>query len=58
MTRKDYELIAMTIRDRLFLQLTEQQRMDVAKGFADTLASTNPCFNRERFIRACTEARR
>lgn len=31
-------------------------REDVADHFADWLASTNPKFDRERFLRACKEA--
>lgn len=55
MTRKDFELIAATIRtlDRT----SERVRVYIAVEFADNLASTNPHFDRARFIAACTEGR-
>jgi hypothetical protein len=59
MTKKDYELIAGVIAE-----LVEHKRdkgafahnpelSTVADFFADTLADTNPRFNREIFLKAC-----
>jgi len=57
MTRKDYELIAGTLKalhddfsncgsDEVSLSL-------VAQELASALAGTNPLFNREKFLKAC-----
>lgn len=48
MTRKDFELIASTIRT-----LTPAAHAEAAQAFADKLAGTNAGFNRDRFLRAC-----
>jgi hypothetical protein len=57
MTRKDFELIAMTLKDT-----TEGFDADgdcrfgvevAALNLADALATTNPRFDRERFLAAC-----
>ena len=56
MTRKDFELIAETIRNLSVTTdplLADAIRSTVADQFADALASTNPRFDRGRFIRAC-----
>lgn len=47
MTRKDFELIASTLKASAANEL-------VVKAFANTLAHTNPRFNRDRFIEAAT----
>ncbi len=52
MTRKDFELIAETIR---FLQGPRDMREYVAKEFAKALAGTNSGFKKERFIAAATK---
>lgn len=62
MTKKDYELIArifhknITDNDpRVSQQLWTAQQIATAtaKQFADVLKSTNPKFDRERFLQAC-----
>lgn len=57
MTRKDFELIAATIKDELqHVACGEEQRntvCSVAEAFARSLRASNPSFNRERFLRAC-----
>lgn len=52
MTRKDYELIADTIRTIPLIGMAEQWRVAVA--FADALQETNDRFDRKRFLRACS----
>mgnify|MGYP003152141621 CR=1 FL=1 len=49
MTRKDFELIARVISDSRFYLWQPQ----IAKAFADELATTNTRFDRERFLEAC-----
>ena len=51
MQRKHFELIAETVRDMPNANTTE--RRNIAQWFADKLASTNPNFDRARFLRAC-----
>jgi len=59
MTRKDFQLIAETVRglDTFSYQYDgcdmPSSRWQAANAFADKLASTNPNFDRERFLRAC-----
>lgn len=59
MTKKDFELIAKTIRS-LDLRTPpgcsgrDYHRKFVARGFAKALRSTNPRFDELRFIEACT----
>lgn len=61
MTRKDYELIAQTIRDiRISTSVRGQDilsrieiRDDIARLFAESLANTNPRFDKARFLQAC-----
>jgi hypothetical protein len=48
-TKKDFQLIADTIRYNLGPPCRER----AAEAFADALRSTNPRFDRERFLRAC-----
>jgi hypothetical protein len=51
MTRKDFELIAETIKS---FQDADAGLIDaLARTFADRLRATNKQFNRDRFIRAC-----
>ena len=51
MTRKDYELIAQIIATAW--HGSAGMKADLANSFADKLESTNPRFNRERFLDAC-----
>jgi hypothetical protein len=68
MTRKDFELIARAVRDARPIakleSLTSQAARNgvigansaldqVARNLADELQSTNPRFDRARFIEAC-----
>ena len=50
MTRKDYELIAATIRAS---RVTGEAFQAIALAFADKLAEGNPRFNRAQFLAAC-----
>lgn len=49
MTRKDFELIARCVR----AETGDMIRQRMAERFADELRSTNPGFNRARFLAAC-----
>jgi len=49
MTRKDFNLIAKTIR---LLDVDAATRAHVARVFAASLSTTNPGFDRERFVAA------
>lgn len=52
MTRAHFAFIAETLAH--YTRLGEPlQPANVAHDFARSLASTNPAFNRERFLRAC-----
>lgn len=50
MTKKDFELIAQTIRQA---ELRPRCREHLARDFAYNLATTNPRFDRARFVAAC-----
>lgn len=52
MTKKDFLLIAATIKSYQ-PAFGAPDRHALACHFAAALATTNPLFNRERFIRAC-----
>jgi hypothetical protein len=52
MSKKDFELIARVLRDPS-LHLQASKRRALASRFADELATTNPRFARETFLRAC-----
>jgi hypothetical protein len=59
MTKKDFELIAKTIRS-LDLRTpscpsTDYHMRTVARAFAKELRSANPRFDELRFIEACTD---
>lgn len=56
MTKKDFQLIAQTIRDLALAgpNVNAGTRQDIATQFADALASTNPLFKRDLFIQAAT----
>lgn len=51
MSRKDYILIAATIA-----ALPPKMRETVAKAFLESLAGTNPLFDKGRFFAACNKA--
>jgi hypothetical protein len=51
MTRKDFQLIAATIAG---LEVGAETKRYVARSFAEALRSTNPNFNADRFVTACT----
>ena len=56
MTRKDLQLIASIIERCDFgddYPENLSRRYFVAKEFADALLTTNPKFDRERFLKAC-----
>jgi hypothetical protein len=54
MTRKDYVLIAETVR-RMFLETdnVEYIQRQLAEDFAEKLQMTNDRFDRQRFLTAC-----
>ena len=58
MTRRDFEFLAQAIKD--MQQLTDSNgymsRYDVAQVIAGRLETTNPRFNRSRFMTACNVA--
>ena len=51
MTKKDFELIAEVIGKAW--HGSADTRADIANAFADELESTNPRFDRARFLTAC-----
>lgn len=51
MQRRHFELIAETIR---LLAIPASEKLYVAGRFAGQLASTNPSFDYDRFIKAAT----
>lgn len=56
MTRKDFELIAATLKAQHGAITTDTERdlyRALVRSFADNLRATNQQFNRDRFIRAC-----
>lgn len=61
MTKKDFELIAQTIKALVAPSFEEnsqglfdaEARGFVAWRFAEALRATNPRFNAERFLKAC-----
>ena len=52
MTRKDFQLIADAVK-QITANDYEQDKADKANLFADALATTNPQFDRARFLTAC-----
>jgi hypothetical protein len=50
MTRKDFELVARTIKK---LNFTQAHKLFIAESFADALTGTNAGFDRARFLKAC-----
>lgn len=56
MTKKDFELIARSISEfNRFpgFDLDGAEKIMLAKIFANNLATTNPLFDRQRFLKAC-----
>ena len=56
MTRKDFQLIAEVLSGH-YQNGNEEQKAEIAAcalTFAQRLQSTNPLFNIQRFVRACT----
>jgi len=57
MTKKDFQLIASTIKDFYFPDTCQQHGEHIKESFAesmaDSLASTNPAFDKARFVSAC-----
>lgn len=61
MTRKDFEAIARAISDGQFIEcrtnadvaINTSTRAKIARQLADHLATTNPRFDRARFLQAC-----
>ena len=53
MTRRDFLLISETIRE---MDLHPEDKAYVAQQFADALVSTNPNFDRKRFLTAALGA--
>lgn len=56
MTKKDFELIAATLKVQLPFSQTDDERellRAIVKQFAENLRATNKQFNRDRFIIAC-----
>ena len=56
MTRKDFQLIAEVLSGH-YQNGNEEQKAEIAAcalTFAQRLQSTNPRFNIQRFVRACT----
>ena len=59
MTRKDFELIAKALKESRFCfksdsnTLGYRQWLHTVKTMADALQTTNPAFDRARFLRAC-----
>lgn len=54
MTRKDFELIARTVRN--LHGISEDTRRNIAWQFANDLSETNPQFDKARFVAACLES--
>jgi hypothetical protein len=60
MTRKDFQLIADTFAEEIATceameeTVSAQALRHFAASMADSLAKTNPRFDRERFVTACT----
>ncbi len=51
MTRQHFQLIADVLNEYEFAD--PEDRVNLANRFADRLRTTNPNFNRDRFIEAC-----
>ena len=54
MTRKDFQLIADVLKASSTSPMNRCVIQELAVTFASELAKTNPRFNKQRFIEACT----
>jgi len=54
MTRKDFQLIADVLKASSTSPMNRCVVQELAVTFASELAKTNPRFNKQRFIEACT----
>ena len=52
MTRKDFQLIAEVLRDSTAIG-SDFEHAALCRDFARALATTNPRFDKEKFLRAC-----
>ena len=57
MTRKDFQLIAAVLKASGTSPMNRCVIKDVAMNFAVELQKTNPRFNVQRFVDACTEGK-
>ena len=55
MTRKDFQLIAKVLKASATSPMTALVVQDVATNFALELQKTNPRFDVQRFVKACTQ---
>ena len=56
MTRKDFELIADVLNNYHTGEKAQKDTVEqIALTFAQRLQSTNPRFNVQRFVKACTK---
>ena len=53
MTRKDYQLIASALKESYYGVSDRDDWRKITKDMAKALASDNPAFNREMFLKAC-----
>lgn len=55
MSRKDYEALAAIVKNSLHSDggVDDEQAFQIAYDMADYFESTNPSFNRARFMDAC-----
>jgi len=56
MTKKDFQLIADVLKAHGTSPMNRCVVQDIVVSFANELAKTNPRFNAQLFINACTEA--
>ena len=56
MTRKDFQLIADVLKASSTSPMNRCVIKELAVSFASELAKTNPRFNAQRFVKACTES--
>jgi len=54
MTRKDFQLIANVLKAHGTSPMNRCVIQELAVGFANELAKTNPRFNVQLFVNACT----
>ena len=55
MTRKDFQLIATVLKASATTPMNRCVIEDVAMNFAVELQKTNPRFDVQRFVKACTQ---